>query len=73
MLRRWHRFPDRIRFEFGPDLFERPNAGRERIPVAVNDPVEFGDQGFGLLFGKGRVHDLEVRSLTNGRESARDG
>jgi hypothetical protein len=45
ILQRWHRLAYCLRSDHRADLFEHPNARRERKPIAVNDTVQLAEQG----------------------------
>ena len=69
-FRRWWRWrADRFRPDLRYDGFQCSNAGRERIPVANDDPVELGQQQGGLLVRKVKVHEPKVGALTSAIES----
>ena len=70
MLYRRQRLAHRVRLDQRADLFELADPGRERAPVAVNDPVELAQQGGGLFVSKVKVHDPHMGSLTFPAESA---
>ena len=66
--RQWR--PYRFRSDLRTDRFERQNAARQWKPVAIDYAVELSEQRSVFFFGKVKVHDLQMRRLTNCYESA---
>ena len=48
--------PGRLRPELGADRLQGENARRERVPVALDDVVEFAEQGRGFIVGEVKIH-----------------
>jgi hypothetical protein len=70
MFLRRQRLASRVRPDHRADLPWRLNARRQWEAVAVNDAVQFVEQDCGPFVVQVKSHALQIRGLTNPRESA---